>query len=224
MTGKIKIIIADDHPMVIDGLSDYLNTSSHIVILAATNNIGNVVPLLEKHNPDILLIDYHFNNSTITGLDVCRKVVSVAPEVKVIVISSFLEVRLINDFMEAGAAGYLLKTATRSEYIEAINNVFAGGEWFSKDVRELLVKEKLQNQGNPVVKFTQIEKEILKLIIDGCSTREIASRLFREKSTIDSHRKIILAKLQMRDKNHNPSKNILHYITRFNISRNLDNL
>ena len=119
----------------------------------------------------------------------------------------------------------MLKTATRNEFVEAIQNVFLGIEAFGKDVRELLLKEKLQNELISSIRFTKTEKEILKLIIEGCSTDDIAKKLFREKSTIDTHRKSILSKLQLMDKsNPNPSKNILFYVTKLNIADRIDSL
>lgn len=211
--------------MVVDGLVDYFRSCQDMDVVTTTFDINSIIKLVNQHSPDILLMDYHFVHEKLTGLDVCRQIVSDRPDTRVVIISSFSDVALIKEFMDAGARGYLLKTATRSEFIDAIYNVYAGGEWYGKDVRELLVKEKLRNSGNENVRFTKIEKEILKLIIEGNSTRDIARKLFREKSTIDSHRKSILYKFQIKDgRKPNPSKNILYFVTRFNISVNLENL
>ncbi len=223
---RIKLIIADDHPMVIDGLENYFKTFDEIKVVATTTNLSQVIPLVSIHCPDILLLDYHFiHDENITGLDVCKEIVSRFSDTRVIIISSFAEVSLIRDFINAGARGYLLKTATRLEYIDAILNVFAGGESFGRDIRELLVKSRLETSNSDGIKFTKTEKEVLKLIIQGDSTQEIAKKLFREKSTIDSHRKSILSKFHLMDVgNPNPSKNISHYIAKFNLSVRIDHL
>lgn len=225
MEKKIRVAIVDDHPMVVDGLKNYFLFDSNIEVVVAINKVGDVLSIIPKYNPDILLMDYHFTNEKQTGMDMCSLVKRDFPNTKIIIISSFSDVTLIKRFIEVGASGYLLKTATRNEFIEAIQNVFLGIEAFGKDVRELLLKEKLQNELISSIRFTKTEKEVLKLIIEGCSTDDIAKKLFREKSTIDTHRKSILSKLQLMDKsNPNPSKNILFYVTKLNITDRIDTL
>ncbi len=223
MDKQIRIAIVDDHPMVIDGLVNYINSNSNIEIVATLSKVCEVPKMLSKFNPDILLMDYHFTNEEQTGMDMCILVKRDFPETKVIIISSFSDVSLIKKFIEVGASGYLLKTAGKNEFIDAIQNVYIGVESFGKDVRELLLKEKLQSHSSPTIRFTKTEKEILKLIIEGCSTDEISKRIFREKSTIDSHRKSILSKLQQMDNDSgNTSKNISHYIAKLNLASRID--
>lgn len=220
---KIKIIIADDHPMVVDGLCNYFINNDRIEVVATTNSIQDIPKLVASYTPDILLVDYHFANQKQTGLDMCKIITNDFPCIKVLVISSFTDVILIKDFLAAGASGYLFKTSGRQEYIDAILNVFAGGESFGKDVRDLLVRERLQQNSVQQVRFTKTEKDILKLIIQGDSTSDIAKKLFREKTTIDSHRKSILSKLQLMDsENPKPSKNIMYYVNKLNIAARLD--
>ena len=225
MASTIRIVIADDHPMVVDGLLNYFKSCPQIEVIATTNHIREIERFVNTLKPDILLMDYQFTNETQTGLDVCYKLTSMKSSTRIIIISSFGEVSLVKKFIEIGASGYILKTASKNEFIDAILNVFAGGESFSKEIRELLVKDKLEQEKHQDIQFTRTEKEILKLIIQGHSTNDIAKKLFREKSTIDSHRKSILAKFQLMDsENPNPSKNISHYIVKFNISSILDRL
>jgi DNA-binding NarL/FixJ family response regulator len=223
MTKAIRIAIADDHPMVVDGLQGYFKLHPEIEIVSTTNRLNDVVKIVSNLKPDVLLMDYHFINEKQTGLDKCKELVLNHPYTKIIIISSFAEVSLVKRFVEAGASGYLLKTATKNEYVDAILNVFAGGESFGKEIRELLVKDKLGSGSHQNIQFTRIEKDILKLIIQGYSTNDIAKKLFREKSTIDSHRKSILAKFyQMDSENDKPSKNISHYLAKYKIEENLD--
>jgi two-component system, NarL family, response regulator LiaR len=218
MNRKIKIIIADDHPLVVEGLVNYLSTNTEIEVLATTSSLNNVMKLVTDLLPDIIFIDYHFAHEELTGLDICKQVVANCPEAKVIVISSYADVELVKDFIDAGARGFLHKTATRSEFIDAIHQVFAGGEFFGKEIRDILVKIKLHNKEALHIKFTKAEEEIIRLIIQGNSTRDIAKKTSREKSTIDSHRKSILSKFYLMDsENTNPSKNILYYVTKFNL-------
>lgn len=223
MEKKIKVAIADDHPMVIEGLENYLKSTPNIEVVASVSKVSEVPKMILIFNPDVLLMDYHFSGEGLTGVDMCLQVKKEFPNVGVIIISSFSDVSLIRKFIEAGASGYLIKTATRNEFIEAIQNVYIGLESFSKDVRELLLREKLQSKTTSEIRFTKTEKDILKLIIEGCSSEEIAKRLFREKSTIDTHRKSILSKLQQMDNDcGNTSKNISHYIAKLNIANRID--
>jgi len=140
MEKKIRVAIADDHPMVIDGLANYLNSVSNIEIVATTNKVSSVPKIVSERSPDILLMDYHFNNEEQTGMDMCEMIQKEYPCVKVIIISSFSDVSLIKRFIEVGASGYILKTASKNEFIDAIQNVYIGVESFGKDVRELLLK------------------------------------------------------------------------------------
>lgn len=225
MNTRIRLIIADDHPLVVDGLQGYFRAHPDFEVVAVTGRITDVEQIVEAHLPDVLLIDYHFANEKITGLDVCKRIQAKHPAVGIIVASSFSDVSLIRDFINAGAKGYLLKTASQQEFIDAVKSVFAGGEFFSHDTRDLLIKHRLSGGQTERIRFTRTEKEILRLIIEGYSTTEIAKRLFREKTTIDSHRKSILAKFQMMDANNpKPSKNISHYIAKFNVIREIDSL
>jgi len=225
MDKKIKVAIADDHPMVIEGLVNYLGSTSNIEIVATVCKVSEVPKMISSFLPDILLMDYHFTGEELTGMDMCEIIKREFPNVGIIIISSFTEVSLIQKFIEVGASGYLLKTAAKNEFIDAIENVYLGAESFGKDVRDLLLKERLQSNTIQKIRFTSAEKEILKLIIQGCSTDEISQKLFREKSTIDSHRKNILSKLQQMDVDCGKvSKNISHYIAKFNIANKLDSL
>lgn len=225
MTRKIRLAIADDHPMVIDGLLGYFSNHEEIDVVATVKRASEIPGMCTSFSPDVLLMDYHFTNEELTGLDLCQQIQRDFPLVKIIIISSFNEVSLIKKFIESGASGYLLKTATQQEYIDAVLNVFAGGQTFGKEVREMLIKDRIEQQNLPKIQFTKTEKEILKLIVEGCSTNDIAKKLFREKSTIDSHRKSILAKLQLMDTgNPNPSKNILHYVARFDLIKRIDEM
>jgi len=223
MPRLIRIIIADDHPMVVDGLVGYFKGYPDIEVIATTSKLQEILKLILVNKPDILIMDYHFANEELNGLDVCKKIYTNYPCTKVIIVSSFCEVGLIQRFIEAGASGYLLKTATKNEYIDAVMNVFAGGESFGKDVRDLIVKERLSENKQQQIKFTKTEKEILRFIINGDSSETIAKKMYRERSTIDSHRKSILSNFQLMDSgNSNLSKNISHYIAKFNIAQKLD--
>jgi two-component system response regulator DegU len=149
MNTRIRLLIADDHPLVVDGLQGYFRAHPDFEVVAVTSSLTEVEPLVEAHLPDILIIDYHFANEKATGLDVCKRLQAKHPALGIIVASSFSDVSLIRDFINAGAKGYLLKTASQQEFIDAVKSVFAGGEFFSHDTRDLLIKHRLSG-GKPI--------------------------------------------------------------------------
>lgn len=223
MDKKIKVAIADDHPMVIEGLVNYLKSTPDIEVVDTASKVAEVPKMIKNSCPDILLMDYHFSGEGQTGIEMCLQVKNEYPQIGVIIISSFSDVPLIRKAIELGASGYIIKTATKSEFVEAIHNVYLGLDAFSKDVRDLLIKDKLQANRTSEIRFTKTEKDILKLIIEGLSSEEIAKHLYREKSTIDTHRKSILSKLQQMDNDcGGGSKNISHYIAKLNIANRID--
>jgi len=217
----VKIVIADDHPTVVDGLKNYFSDVAEIEVIATTHKPDAIFCLVKKQQAHVLLLDYSFGKEEQNGLDICKQLKIEAPELKIIVISSYDDPTLIKDFIKAGAKGYLTKTATKQEYIEAIKNVSVGGESFGKEVQDILLRDLQTTQRNDI-QFTRTEKSILKLIAEGHATRNIAKLLCREKTTIDSHRKNILSKLQAMDKSGaSPSKNISHYIAKLNLINKL---
>jgi DNA-binding NarL/FixJ family response regulator len=225
MAQRIGILIADDHPMVIDGLAGYFNGRLEMEVRATVNIAEQVVKTIEQTNPDVVLLDYHFTHSQLTGLDITREIRQMQLPVGIIIISSFDEVALVKSFMNAGANGYLLKTAAKNDFIEAVQQVYTGGSWFSHEIKDLLLKDKLTGANELKPKFTRTEKEILNLILEGVSTRDMAKQTFREKSTIDSHRKNILYKLQqLAGEPENASKNILYYAAKLNLRKDLENI
>jgi len=102
MIKKIRLVIADDHPMVIEGLANYFSAYDEIEVIATTNKISEIVKMVSILSPDILLMDYHFINEELTGLDICSEILVKYPCTKVIIISSFDDVSLIKKFIEVG--------------------------------------------------------------------------------------------------------------------------
>ncbi|MBU0763210.1 MAG: response regulator transcription factor [Bacteroidetes bacterium] len=211
----IKIVIADDHPTFIDGLKGYFDGDIIISVEGITVKADEVLDLIRQTEADILLLDYSFGFQNMTGIDICKKIKEQKLKTRVIVISGFFEQHLVYRFIESGAMGYLLKSSTKAEYIEAIKNVYLGIEVYSPKVRDILLRRKIQNSNEPV--FSRSELEIIGLIGRGLTTKEISRKLFRSKNTIDSHRKNILSKFHAMDKDENKSLNIVYYIAKFDM-------
>jgi len=188
----IKVFIADDHPAIIDAINSYLKDDPNIEIVGSANNGKEVLDKLRTTDTDVLLLDYSMPE--MDGFEVCKYVEEHFPQIKTIVISSYKEPTLIKKFVDIGAVGYMTKDSTRAEYINAIKDVSLGGKVYSSTVREMLLKYKNKQE---TFEPTKLELEVLKLIVDGKNTQEIADTLHRSHFTIDERRKKILERFKM---------------------------
>jgi DNA-binding NarL/FixJ family response regulator len=199
---QIKVLIADDHPFVIDGLKVNLKDVEGITVIADTKNGAEALRIAEYLQFDIALLD--INMPVLDGIETTRQMLAKYPKVKVIALSMYKEKAAVNNMMEAGASGYVLKNADKDELIEAIRKVAAGLNYFSSDLTltllekdsTTLVKSKDKNTSD---NLTDREVEIVKLIAQGMSGPEIAEKLFISNRTVDAHRRNIIDKLKLKN-------------------------
>jgi len=202
----INVFIVDDHPAIIDAIKTYLKDEDEILVVGEANNGKIAIEQLNKTNVDVLLLDYSM--PVMDGLLVCEYVEEHFPIIKTIVISNYKEAPLIKRFVDIGAVGYLTKDATRNEYINAIKDVVLGGKVYSPSVREILIK-----YINKPKSFepTKLELDVLKLIIKGIGTKEIAEKLFLSHFTIEERRKKMIERFRMYHNDENLNMNSLIY-------------
>jgi DNA-binding NarL/FixJ family response regulator len=189
---KIKVFITDDHYMVIEGIHSLLQHESGIELVGHAMNAASCLAYLEQHLPDIILMDISLPDKS--GIDLCKEVKEKYPSVFVIGLSTFNQQSFIQKMMENGASGYLLKNATQDELMEAITTVAKGKTFLSHEAAQSLRKK---IAGAPVL--TSREKEVLELIAEGHTNNEIAQKLFISVSTVDTHRKNLLAKFEAKN-------------------------
>ncbi len=187
-----KLFIVDDHYMVIEGLRTLLQFEKNIEWMGHAMNASSALAFLQNQVPDVILMDINLPNQS--GVDLCLEVKSIFPNVKIIGLSTFNQLSFIEKMIENGASGYLLKNATKEEIIDAIHLVNKGGKYFSEEVEDLL-EQKTQNY--PAI--TRREKEVLELIALGMTNSEIAEKLFVSASTVDTHRKNLIVKLEAKN-------------------------
>jgi DNA-binding NarL/FixJ family response regulator len=199
----IEILIADDHIMFVDGIESILDGQNEIVVKGKCYDGPSVLTFMEKNAIDIILLDV--NLPGMSGIEVCKEVLSKYPKTKIIAISMFNEESFVSEILNNGAKGYILKNTGREELINAIKRVYTGESFFSKDVTETIMKG-LMNQRkasskntNLLPKISRREKEVLKLIVEEFTTQEIADKLFISLKTVESHRSSLLAKLSARN-------------------------
>jgi len=203
----INVFITDDHPAIIDAIRTYLKDEAEIKVVGDANDGKSAIEKLKNLKVDVLLLDYSMPG--MDGLEVCAYVEEHFPEIKTIVITSYKEAPLIKKFIDNGAVGYLTKDTTKNEYVNAIKDVILGGKAYSPAVREMLLKYRTQKD-----KFepTKLELEVLKHIVNGKNTEEIAEILHRSHFTIEERRKKMLERYRIHDGEDKNMYSLIHYI------------
>ncbi len=193
---KIKIVIADDHHILLDGLTAMLEKQDDIEVMATYDNGQALLDDLLKIQPDLALVD--INMPGMQGPELTQKIKELNPSLYVITLSMYDDAPHIMEMIEAGVSGYLLKNVNDKELVSAITQVMSGKMYFSSEVSEKLTslvmhqQRKLDQPAAP--KLTERELEILKLIANEHSNAEIADILFISERTVETHRKNMLRK------------------------------
>lgn len=194
----MKIILAEDHNIVREGLKKLLEEDSKIIITGEAKNGKEAVELAAKLLPDLILMD--ISMPILNGIEATKKIKKQLPSIKILVLSMYDNEEYIKEVMNAGANGYLLKEALAEHLVSAIKTVIKGGTYFGPKISERLADKNETQSEEITTKFdtlTNKEKEILKLIGDGLSNKEIAALLNRSVKTIETHRSNIMEKLSI---------------------------
>lgn len=187
-----KLFIVDDHYMVIEGIHSLLKEELGIEWMGHATNAASCLAFLKTQLPEVLLMD--INLPDMSGIELCKEVKERYPSVFVIGLSTFNQYSLIEKMMDNGASGYVLKNATREELMEAINASLKNKTYFSREAAQTMRRD-----DSIKIVLTRREKEVLGLIADGLTNNEIAQKLFISVTTVDTHRKNLLAKFEARN-------------------------
>jgi DNA-binding NarL/FixJ family response regulator len=191
----ITVFVVDDHFMVVEGIRSLLEKSEGIELVGHASTAVSCKAFLESRLPDVILMDINLPDQS--GLELCADVKKLYPSVKILGLSTFNQRSFITTMMEKGASGYVLKNASREELIEAIDRASRGLKYLSEEASATL--RDYQQSGNSIPIITSREKEVLELISQGLTNGEIAKKLFISVTTVDSHRKNLLAKFQVKN-------------------------
>ena len=189
----VKIFIVDDHYMVIEGIRALLQDQKDIVLMGHASNADSCLTFIQNASPDVILMDISMPGKN--GIDLCKEVRERYPSVFVIGLSTFNQFTYVDDMIRNGASGYLLKNATKQEITEAIHTVVKGKMYMSDEAANTL--KNATPQESPVL--TRRENEILRLIAEGFANPQIAEKLFLSISTVDTHRKSLMRKLNIKN-------------------------
>jgi DNA-binding NarL/FixJ family response regulator len=200
---KIKVVIADDHQIFIEGIKALLKDDEKIVLAGEASDGEDLIRLLGSKEVDVVLMD--INMPKLNGIEATKKIRQRFPKVKVLTLTMVEEAHRISEVMKAGASGYLLKTSGKNELITAITNVKNGERYLSPEVSKKLIDSVLSEERSPSAgpertpQITNREKEIIKLIIREMTNEEIAKQLNNSPMTIITHRKNLLRKLGVKN-------------------------
>ncbi len=205
---KIKIHLADDHQVLIDGLLAVLRLEQKFEVVGFSLNGNALLERIQENKADVLIMD--INMPERDGIEVLREFNEKGYPCKVIILSSYEDVKLIKEVLKLGAHGFLAKNCAGENIAEAIETVYKGEKYFSDSIRDKIlgafsgVKTEVAESTDKyflgaIDSITDRELEILKLIAQECSGQEIGDRLGISKNTVESHRKNLIKKLKVKN-------------------------
>jgi DNA-binding NarL/FixJ family response regulator len=185
-----KILIVDDHPLVLEGLKSLLANSEGITVVGTASNAIDAIAFLKVNQVDIAFLD--INLPDINGIELCKKIKEQFPNVKSLALSTFGERAYVSRMIQNGASGYLIKSSSREEILEAVRQVQAGGYFMNVNFDQNAASAP---KATPFL--TRREKEVLLLIAEGMTNPQIAEKLFVSVTTVNSHRQNLLMKFDV---------------------------
>lgn len=189
---RISLVIVEDHPVVVEGLQLMFNSSGRFVVEGVAGTAKECLQLLQYLTPDVLLLD--INLPDIGGIELCKIILDKYPSRKVLALTTYNERVFIQQMLDNGAYGYVLKNASSDEIMEGVTEVSKGNKYLCAETENLL-KKTHENE----LMITRRENSVLKLLAEGFTNLEIAEKLFISPLTVDSHRKNLIVKLQARN-------------------------
>ncbi len=195
---KIRIVLVDDHQMLIDGLKAILSTFKNIEIVKTYTNGNHLIEDISSLDIDLILTD--ISMPQIDGYELTKQIKKIKPDTKVIAVSMSGDIANINRMLDAGISGYVLKNAGNEELLEAIEKVAAGKMHFSDDITEEMVKSSKEKDKKPSEKISLSDREIeiLKLIAQEHNNAQIGDILFISERTVETHRKNMMRKMNFK--------------------------
>jgi DNA-binding NarL/FixJ family response regulator len=210
----IRILIADDHGVVAEGLKQLVEAESDMQVVALVGDGREAVQQARDTQPDVVLMD--LSMPELNGADATRAILQRDPKCRVIVLSMYAQREYVRRALKAGAAGYVVKRSAAKEVVEAIRAVHAGQRYLSPRVADVVLEDYSDDkQDDPLARLSAREREVLQLLAEGRTGAEIAQRLSLSQKTVETYRARLVEKLGIRD---------LAGLVRFAIQRGLVSL
>ncbi len=198
MTNKISIMIVDDHVLVAEMWAEIINSDPRFSVTDICDNTDKAIEMVKLNRPDIVIMD--INIQPISGIDATKQIKKISPGTKVIGVSMHNQPSFAKRMLKSGAQGYVTKSSPKHEMFDAITAAINGKIYICKEIQENLSKQILiEDEDNSISKLTEREIEILKLIKEGLSSKEIGEKIYLSFRTIEVHRSNILRKLNQKN-------------------------
>jgi two-component system response regulator NreC len=194
---KIKILLADDHTVVREGIRSLLESRNNIMVVGEVSNGRDAIRKAAELRPDVVIMD--ISMPVLNGIEATRAIVQESPRIKVLVLTVHEDRETVRQILRAGAAGFLVKKSAASELFNAVDAVHRGDAFFAPSVSRVLLEDYVQVTNDTVEVLSQRERQILQLVAEGYANREIADLLCISVKTVEGHKDNIKKKLGVRD-------------------------
>jgi len=195
----IRVLLADDHQIIREGLRSLLTDQKDIEVVAEADTGRSALTFVEKIRPDIVLMDIAMPD--INGIEATRQIKAANPDIRILALSMHSDQRFVGDMLRAGASGYLLKDCAGAELVQAIRTVYEGKVYLSPAIAGIVTEGFINPAGAMGVDARQVltvrELEVVQLLAEGLSTKEVAFKLNVSIKTVETHRKNIFDKLNL---------------------------
>ena len=198
---KTSILLCDDHTLFREGIKAMLRDERSIEIIGEANNGRAAVSKAQELHPDVILMDVSMPD--LNGFEATARILKTNPKTKVLILTMYEEEEVITRCLTAGASGYVLKDAPRADLIHSIDVVSRGGQYLSSRAMKKVVKQHVESAKTGATDYERLsgrEREVLKLLADGLTMKEIATRLILSVKTVDGHKTNMMRKLDLHDR------------------------
>lgn len=207
----IRVFIADDHSLIREGIKNLVSKEKDIEIIGETSDPTSVIEKVQKHNPDLLILDLSMPGKS--GFDVLKDIRITSPETKVLIMTMIPEDQFAKRTFKAGALGYITKNSSPEELLVAIRKVSSGRKYISASLAEMLIEDLDETRDkNPQELLSDREFQVLRMMAEGKTQTEIAEELSISISTVNTYRSRILEKLELHS-----NADLIHYAYRNNL-------
>ncbi|HEV7780860.1 MAG TPA: response regulator transcription factor [Chitinophagaceae bacterium] len=189
---KIKLLIADDHTILRDGIVSLLRSEPSFAVTGTAGNGYEVMDLVNKQEFDVCLLD--INMPGLDGMETARLLKEKKPGIRIIMLTTYDDREIISELVHIGVAGYLLKNSDKQELVEAVQKVMKGRHYFSADVEKIILEGLTEKKQSEVIPLTDRELEVVQLLAKEYTNGRIATELHISYRTVETHRKNIMQK------------------------------